>query len=90
MLLHPVTLSTNPVPFPMGMFMLLKNTRKLLCLIFLVAGGLLLMGTTRFVLAVTQHVVLMGEVMLLLGVGGCFKIVFDTSHAPLNLSICLS
>ena len=81
-------LSTNPVPSPTGMFMLLKNTVKVLCLIFLVAGGLLLMGTTRFAVAVTQHVVLMLEMLLLLGVGSYFKVAFDTACALLNLGVC--
>ncbi len=66
-------LSTNPVPLPMGMFMLLKNALKVLSLIFIVSGGLLLMETTRLVVAVTQHVFLMAELLLLpLVVGSCF------------------
>ncbi len=73
MLLHPVMLSANPVPLPMGRFMLLKNALTVSFLIFLVSGGLLLIETTRLVVAVTQHVVLMVELLLLpLVVGSCF------------------
>ncbi len=44
------------------------------------------METTRLVVAVTQHVVLMVELLLLpLVVSSCFKIAFDLSSAVLNL-----
>ncbi len=82
-----MTLSANPVPLPMGMFMLFKNTLKVPYLFFylILADGLLLMETTRLVVAVTQHVVLMVELLLLpLVVSSCFKIAFDMSSALLN------
>ncbi len=66
-------LSANPVPLPMGMFMLLKNALKVPFLIYHVSDGLLLMETTRLVVAVIQHVFLMVELLLLpLVVGSCF------------------
>ncbi len=85
-----MTLSTNPVPLPMGMFMPFKSMLKVQYLYFFIfAGGLLLMETTRLVVAVTQHVVLMVEWLLLhLVVNGCFKIAFDLSSAVLNL-LCI-
>ncbi len=52
----------------------------------MVSDGLLLMETTRLVVAVTQHVVLMVELLLLpFVVSSCFKIACDTSSAIINL-----
>ncbi len=84
-----MTLSTNPVPLPMGTLMPYKNIEGavfLLYVFFILADGLLLMETTRLVVAVTQHVVLMVELLLLpLVVSSCFRISFDLSRAVLNL-----
>ncbi len=49
------------------------------------ADGLLLMETTRLVVAVTQHVVLMVELLLPLVISRSFKIAFDLSSAVLIL-----
>ncbi len=52
---------------------------------FIFSDGLLLMETTRLVVAVTQHVVLKVELLLLpLVVSSCFKIAFDISSSVLN------
>ncbi len=84
-----MTLSANPVPLPMGMFMLLKNTLKVQYPFYffkILSDGLLLMETTRLVVAVTQHVVLMVKLLLLpFVVSSCFKIACDTSSAVTNL-----
>ncbi len=63
-----MTISANPVHLPMGMFMRFKNTLKvqylILFILSILSDGLLLMETTRLVVAVTQNVVLMVELLL--------------------------
>ncbi len=51
----------------------------------MLSDGLLLMETTRLVVAVTQHVVLMVELLLPFVVSSRFKIACDTSSAVINL-----
>ncbi len=78
-------LSANPVPLPMGMFMLFKSMLKV-SLFYYLCRFFAADGTTRLVVAVTQHVVLMVEWLLLpLVVSSCFKIAFELSSAVLNL-----
>jgi len=63
-------LSANPVHLPMGkgvvwVIFILRGINLKAPYLCIVAGGLLLMETTKFVVAVTQHVVLMVNLLFL-------------------------